>query len=145
MILREGKQPIIYYGHLEGGTNNTGELIGVIVGGALAKRVPDSLVLKSDSEYALGVLTKGWSINTNISLIQLGKGLLKTLNRGKISEFKWVKGHSNIYGNELADKYAKYGRDRQAMRPTDMQVRYFANTDEVLKFIEGAKSWDCLT
>lgn len=144
-VLQPDQDPIVYYGYLEGGTNNTGEMLGIMVGACIAKRIKGHTTILSDSEYAIGVLSGQKHAASNLELVSLGKSLLQSVSHGKIKELKWVKGHSGVYGNELADKYAKYGRDQKIMTPNDMKVKYFPDTEAVINFIKGARLWDSVT
>lgn len=99
------------------GTNNIGELYAI--GAAMdlldtpkfASRVtPDTpIVIHTDSDYSIGVLTKGWETRQNKDLV---KQVLWKLDRRYSSNkihFHWVKGHAGIHGNEEADRLANIG------------------------------------
>ena len=72
--------------------------------------LPLAIRIRSDSKYAIGVVTKGWKISVNVELITSVKrrfALAKTLCPD--IELRYVPAHSNIVGNELADKLALRG------------------------------------
>ena len=96
------------------GTNNRAELaaIGIAVAttadSSLASR---ELVVRTDSEYALGALTRAHDTDPtrpNAKLINHIRGLL----RGRAVRFEHVPGHSGIPGNERADQLAGLARRR---------------------------------
>ena len=104
------------------GTNNIGELYAI--GAAMdllntpryAPRItPDmDIVLHTDSDYSIGVLTKGWNTKENQELIK--QVLWKLNNRYTTNKihFHWVKGHAGIRGNEEADRLANVGSANSA-------------------------------
>ena len=58
------------------------------------------IVLVTDSQYAIGVLVKGWKAKKNTELIV---GLRAKLQAWPTARLKWVKGHAGEPGNEFAD------------------------------------------
>lgn len=127
----------VYYGdndkrnvscRLEGSeqTNQRAELTAINVALQRAKTdKPMRLVILTDSKYSINCFTlwaSKWELNgwknsagqpvKNKDLIQTGRQLLQDLGRSNILvEFKHVKGHANIYGNEMADRLATLGAD----------------------------------
>lgn len=99
---------------LGNGTNNRAELsaIGIAVATtadpSLASR---ELLVRSDSEYAIGALTRAHDTERerpNAKLINHIRGLL----RGRAVRFEHVPGHSGVLGNERADQLAGLARRR---------------------------------
>jgi len=85
-------------------TNNIAELTAVKE--ALKLLLPErnkKIVIYTDSNYVIGVLTKDWKIKANKELIKEIKELLK--NFPKI-EFKKVPAHKGNIDNELVDRLA---------------------------------------
>ena len=96
-------------------TNNRMELMACIVGLSALKK-PSSVVLYSDSQYAVNGITKGWAegwqsngwmkknkepaINPD-----LWKQLLELCGKHDV-RFCWVKGHDGNEGNERCDELA---------------------------------------
>lgn len=134
------KKPLIFYGHLESGTNNQGELFGIIVGALLIRKAKlKECTIFTDSKYSIGVLVGRNQAIENRDLIHLGKKVISKTNiSGHALSVKWVKGHSGIEGNELADKYAKYGRYKQEMLPSDAVVKYFNSTESIIEYLRRA-------
>lgn len=140
------RKPIVWYGHLTPpSTNNQGELLGIA--GCIAMRnflerkydfTNLRHVINSDSEYAIGCLTKeDWNPTKNRDLINIGRFLLNE-SRG-IIDLNWVKGHSKIVGNELADKFAGYGRNQQIVNDPRYATRYFKDKEECIAFFQTCK------
>ncbi len=114
VILRNGKTKELSKGY-RNTTNNRMELMACIAGlSALTK--PSSVVLHSDSRYVVNGIAKGWAkkwkangwiksdkspaLNTD-----LWDRLLDLCEKHDV-EFRWVKGHAGIAGNERCDELA---------------------------------------
>jgi len=129
----ETRKPIIYYGHLETpSTNNHGELIGVI--GCMfmmAKLKISNRDVITDSQYAIGCLdlNSSWNPAKNIDLIDLGGQFTNIVT----PNFKWVKGHRGETGNELADKFAGYGRAKMVVNDPRYHSSYFQDKNSILE------------
>ena len=84
-------------------TNNVAELTGVL---RAAEIVPDGepAVVHTDSQYAIGVLSKGWKAKANQELVER----MRTLAKG-FTDLRLVKvdGHSGVAENERADELAR--------------------------------------
>lgn len=91
-------------------TNNVGELTALEVALDLmaeAELDPQTpIVLVTDSQYAIGVLVKGWKAKKNTELIV---GLRAKLQAWPTARLKWVKGHAGHVGNTRADELAVAG------------------------------------
>lgn len=84
-------------------TNNIAELMAIKVGlETLTKRdVP--VVVYSDSQYCIGLLSQGWKAKANKELVAETRQLVDEFTD---IEFVKVKGHSGHVGNERVDKLA---------------------------------------
>ena len=91
------------YEYLGVGTNNVAELTGIL---RAAEIVPDgaAAVVHTDSQYAIGVLTKGWKAKANQELIAGVKGALAKRSGWRIV---YVPGHAGVPLNERADELAR--------------------------------------
>jgi ribonuclease HI len=92
-------------------TNNQMEMQAVIEG-LKALKEPCNITLYTDSKYVMDGITNwihGWKQNDwkNKELWQELDGLVSKHN----IEWKWVKGHAGIPGNERADELANLGID----------------------------------
>ena len=102
-------------------TNNRMELIAVIEGLRALKR-PCAITLKTDSRYVMqginewiaGWKKNGWKTSAKkpVKNVDLWQQLDNEIERHQI-EWKWVKGHAGITGNELADQLANLAIDEE--------------------------------
>ncbi|MEI8255348.1 MAG: ribonuclease H [Deltaproteobacteria bacterium] len=90
-----------YLGH---GTNNIAELTAIL---RALEAVPDvgrPLAIHTDSQYSIGVLSKGWKAKKNQTLI----GEIKVVLARRVSvSLHYVPGHSGVPLNERADALAR--------------------------------------
>lgn len=143
VLLAEGKKPVIFYGHLEGGTNNVGELFSNIVGFSMLKMLNKPVTLFTDSKYSKGVLSGETTAVVNFEIVELGKSVLSQIPKCNLS-YKWEKGHSGIFGNDLADKFAKMGRNKKEILFTpDYVVKYFESRKSVEEYILSVREMKC--
>ena len=89
-----------YLGH---GTNNIGELTAILRAAEALAGEARSIDIKTDSQYAIGVLTKGWKAKANQALILDVKKALAALPDVRVT---YVPGHAGVPGNERADELA---------------------------------------
>lgn len=84
-------------------TNNIMELTAIIEG---CKAIPEDkaeVVIYSDSQYALNVLSGKWKAHTNCSLINEHKINMKRLRL----QYNWIKGHCGNKFNDMVDLLAE--------------------------------------
>lgn len=96
-----------YLGH---GTNNIAELTAIL---RVAERYEgDSrpIEIRTDSQYSIGVLSKGWKAKANTELVAEVKRALKKLPEVHLI---YVPGHSGFAGNERADELARAAISRR--------------------------------
>jgi len=101
VVLIDGKQRRELSEYLGTATNNIAELTAI----ELAVRAAPSdrpIRVHTDSQYAIGVLTKGWKAKANQELIAGLRELLK----GRQVEIVYVPGHAGVLLNERADVLA---------------------------------------
>jgi len=116
---------LLWHGHIrvvngfvEKATSNIAELTAIeTVLDAI--KIPKPLVICSDSEYSIGVITKKWKIKKNIELI--ARIQTKVRAYGAPVEFRHVKGHAGIVFNEVADNLAKRGARKEIVSKTYSQ------------------------
>jgi ribonuclease HI len=134
--------PLLYYNTAASfdfqTTNNVAELLAahVAIRIALACKVK-SLLLKTDSEYVVKVLTKfaamwvlsNWTKRdgTQVSNQEFIKDLLISINELAENNIKldvqWVKGHSTHIGNNAADKLANIGSEMSRNRKVMVDIQ----------------------
>lgn len=82
-------------------TNNIAELTAIL---RALEMTDGPAVIHTDSQYAIGVLTKGWKAKANTELIEEIRGALKSRRNVR---FVYVPGHSGVPLNERADELAR--------------------------------------
>ena len=89
-------------------TNNRMEITAALEG--LRATTPgSSVVLRSDSQYVIYTLTKGWKRNKNHDLWKV----LDAETAARRVRFEWVRGHDSDALNNRADELAVMGAKRQ--------------------------------
>lgn len=86
-------------------TNNIAELAAIERALDLTAEDPGSIRIHTDSQYAIGVLTKGWKAKANQELI--GEIRDKLADRKRRVQFQYVPGHAGVPLNERADELAR--------------------------------------
>lgn len=101
VVLNDG-QRVERWEYLGKGTNNIAELTAIL---RALEEIPAGTpcVVHTDSQYAIGVLQKGWKAKKNKELIA---DLRQTLE-GHDCRLVYVKGHAGIPLNERADELAR--------------------------------------
>jgi ribonuclease HI len=97
-------------------TNNVGELAAIGLALDLLDEagwpITAAVEILSDSDYANGVLTRGWKAKANVELI----AGLKLRLKGRKNRVHWIAGHVGIAENERADALANMGVDESRRR-----------------------------
>ena len=86
------------------GTNNIAELTAIQRALESLGRSAEPVLVHTDSQYAIGVLTKGWKAKANQELIATIKERIR--NFPKLT-LVYVKGHAGVPLNERADELAR--------------------------------------
>lgn len=88
-------------------TNNRMEITAIIYALHAISKPINSITIYSDSQYALGCITKGWKRKKNIDLWNLFDKVYNTAKSFCSDiQFTWVKGHNINEFNNIADKLA---------------------------------------
>jgi len=100
------------YEYLGVGTNNVAELTAIL---RAAEIVPDAAaaVVHTDSQYAIGVLSKGWKAKANQELVA---GVKSALGKRTGWRLVYVPGHAGVPLNERADELAREAVRTRASR-----------------------------
>ena len=85
-------------------TNNVAELTGILRALEAIPADAPSILIHTDSQYSIGVLTKGWKAKVNQELIARTKSLLAKRPQARLV---YVKGHAGVPMNERADELAR--------------------------------------
>jgi ribonuclease HI len=89
--------------YLGEGTNNIAELTAIRVAARLLAGSARPVRIHTDSQYAIGVLTKGWKAKANRALVAQVKEALSQLPRVQLI---YVPAHAGVPLNERADELA---------------------------------------
>lgn len=87
-----------FSGAEDGTTNNEMELTAILVA---VEEYPGPLMVKSDSQYAINVITGQWRAKANTDLVKQIQDAVS--DHGDV-EFIWVKGHADDQLNKAADQ-----------------------------------------
>ena len=110
-------------------TNNRMELMACV--SALESIKPQSsVILYSDSRYVVDAIAKGWAKRWQANSwmrnktepaknSDLWKRLLDLCDQSSV-DFKWIKGHANIPGNERCDQLAKQAAMSNELTPDEI-------------------------
>jgi ribonuclease HI len=103
VVVIDGPRRVEISEYLGTGTNNIAELTAVLraLGEVTDPACP--LIIKTDSQYTIGVLQKGWKAKANVDLIEE----LKDALRARPARIQYVPGHSGVLLNERADELAR--------------------------------------
>lgn len=106
-------------------TNNRMELLAVIEALRNLKKQDIDIIVHSDSKYVINAVEKGWVFGWEKKNFKkkknadLWKQFLELYPKFKI-QFKWVKGHAGVLGNERCDLLAR----NAASNPTEIDTEY---------------------
>lgn len=108
VVFTDGEKVIHQFNkHFSKVTNNQMEIMAIIYALHSISSPMKSITIISDSQYALGCITKGWTRKKNQKYWQLFD---KVYGKAKILcsdiKFEWTKGHDIDEFNNLADKLA---------------------------------------
>lgn len=93
-------------------TNNVAELTGILRALEWIPNDARKIIVHTDSQYAIGVLQKGWKAKVNQELVARTKRAVQA--RG--ARLVYVPGHQGVYLNERADELAREAVQTQATR-----------------------------
>src|SRR5580704_2316135 len=84
-------------------TNNVAELTAILRALEWAPRDGREIVVHTDSQYAIGVLQKGWKAKANGELVARTQKVFRSRN----ARLEYVPGHRGVPLNERADELAR--------------------------------------
>lgn len=93
-------------------TNNVAELTAILRAVEWIPADAKAIVVHTDSQYAIGVLQKGWKAKANGELVARTKRVVQ--NRG--ARLVYVPGHQGVPLNERADELAREAITSRATR-----------------------------
>jgi ribonuclease HI len=94
-------------------TNNVAELTAILRALEWIPKDARAIVVHTDSQYAIGVLQKGWKAKANGELVAKTKRLVEA--RG--ARLVYVPGHAGVALNERADELAREAISARRSRP----------------------------
>jgi ribonuclease HI len=104
-----------YYWGAPTGTNNTGELSGVIQGLLWLLHVKaeetTAVIFLCDSCYSMDVIEERVNAQSNVEMVELAKSLLARVRETRKVHFVHVAGHSEDPGNNRADELVQWGKE----------------------------------
>lgn len=68
IIIKNNEKVLEWSQCWKGGTNNTAEILAILMALSVFKKPVDSITIYSDSAYCLGCIFQGWKRNSNIKL-----------------------------------------------------------------------------
>jgi ribonuclease HI len=84
-------------------TNNVAELTGILRALEWIPSDGRAIIVHTDSQYAIGVLQKGWKVKANQELVARTKRAVQT----RMARLVYVPGHQGVPLNERADELAR--------------------------------------
>jgi ribonuclease HI len=103
IVLIDGKARRELSHYLGEATNNIAELTAIELAAREIEARDRAVRMHTDSQYAIGVLQKGWKAKANVELIARVKTVLKEF---RDFQLHYVRGHSGVPLNERADTLA---------------------------------------
>lgn len=113
VLMQDGDSKRELSGYLGIATNNIAELDAIRRGLKMIGDKTRPVDLYTDSNYAIGVLTKGWKAKANTELVEEIRDLLEDFRNIR---FHWVRGHMGHDGNERADELARMAIEKRETR-----------------------------
>ena len=104
VVVIEGPQRREHKEYLGHGTNNIAELTAVLRGLDMLDRTDRSVLVYTDSSYAIGVLSLGWKAKANVELVA---EIRDRLSAFADCRFVKVPGHAGVPENERCDALAR--------------------------------------
>lgn len=135
VILDDGEVIVEKCGCATRTTNNKMELEAI--NAALSELPKNSVVtVHTDSQYCIGVLSKGWNATTNHDLIDVFCVIVGSNNIQV--DFEWVKGHNGDTWNEYVNKlaYQELSILQAKTNKTQVDVDYKAVLTKLVESIE---------
>jgi ribonuclease HI len=119
-VFMMGKKTYIRYGHLPApSSNNRGEICGVLYAIQTFNHRKDwELEIYSDSQYVVKSINewrRKWKLHNYVGIKNedLFVPLFNAWDEHGNASISWVRGHTGVRGNELADEYAGMGSNNE--------------------------------
>jgi ribonuclease HI len=116
VLVAPGGRMLEGYEYLGTATNNIAELTAILRAAEIVPRAA-AFVLHTDSQYSIGVLTKGWKAKANQELVASVKNALAK----RPARLVYVPGHAGVPLNERADALAREAVSRRASKLPELE------------------------
>jgi ribonuclease HI len=116
VVLIDGPRRVELSEYLGQATNNIAELTAILRAVGEVTDPAQKMVIRTDSQYSIGVLQKGWKAKANAELVAEVREALAARPRTRLA---YVPGHSGVVLNERADALA---REAVSTRKTRREV-----------------------
>ena len=70
---------------------------------------PRHVIMHSDSEYAIGIVSQNWKVRANKQLVEHARALSATFTHLR---FEWIPGHAGTKDDERCDELARAAIER---------------------------------
>jgi ribonuclease HI len=117
VVIRPGGRIDEGFEFLGTSTNNVAELTGILRALEAIPADAPSILIHTDSQYSIGVLTKGWKAKVNQEIIARTKSLLAKRPQARLI---YVRGHAGVPMNERADELAREAIRVERTKPVDL-------------------------
>jgi ribonuclease HI len=117
VVIRPGGRIDEGFEFLGTSTNNVAELTGILRALEAIPADAPTILIHTDSQYSIGVLTKGWKAKVNQELIARTKSLLAKRPQARLV---YVRGHAGVPMNERADELAREAIRVERTKPVDL-------------------------
>jgi ribonuclease HI len=105
VVILDGDRRIEISEYLGSGkTNNIAELTAILRALEAVSDLSRPLIIRTDSQYSIGVLQKGWKAKANVDLV---RELRDALAKRPRTDLQYVPGHAGVKENERADALAR--------------------------------------
>lgn len=113
VIIQPGGKVDEGFEYLGTSTNNVAELTAILRALEIIPAEAPSILVHTDSQYSIGVLTKGWKAKANQDLVAKTKEMLAQRPQARLA---YVPGHAGVPMNERADELAREAISRRGSR-----------------------------
>jgi ribonuclease HI len=118
IVIKPGGKMHEGFEYLGEATNNIAELTAVLRAIEAMPPSATGIVVHTDSQYAIGVLTRGWKAKANQELVAKTKSLVSA----RKARLEYVRGHDGHPMNERADELARTAITTRSTKRVDVEA-----------------------
>lgn len=119
VIIHPGGKIAEGFEYLGTSTNNVAELTAILRALEIIPASAPSILVHTDSQYSIGVLTKGWKAKANQELVAKTKEILAARPQARLA---YVPGHAGVPMNERADELAREAISRRGSKAVTLSI-----------------------